>query len=158
MAHEEYEEKDLRTHVYDAPDTYAGGPDLIKGTLPVLKDGKINFEDIEYIPVLYNMFNEGLVNARDQIIRLKGKKNVNQVTKVKVSINKETGEISIYNDGEGILIEKHKKTGIYNPELIFGRLLTSSNYKKGEKKIVGGKNGYGAKIINIFSNHFIVAD
>ena len=156
MAHEEYEEKDLRTHVYDAPDTYAGGPDLIKGTLPVLKDGKINFEDIEYIPVLYNMFNEGLVNARDQIIRLKGKKNVNQVTKVKVSINKETGEISIYNDGEGILIEKHKKTGIYNPELIFGRLLTSSNYKKGEKKIVGGKNGYGAKIINIFSNHFNV--
>ena len=55
----------------------------------------------------------------------------------------------------GILVEKHS-SGVYNPELIFGRLLTSSNYKKNEKKIVGGKNGYGAKIINIFSNHFTV--
>jgi len=152
---EQYEEKDLRTHVYDSPDTYAGGSDSINETLPILNGNTISFKEIEYIPVLYNMFNEGIVNARDQIIRLRGKKTTNQVTKVKVSINKETGETSIYNDGEGILIEKHK-SGIYNPELIFGRLLTSSNYKKGEKKIVGGKNGYGAKIINIFSTEFTV--
>ena len=37
------------------------------------------------------------------------------------------------------------------PEMIFGHLLTSTNYEKDEKKIVGGKNGYGAKLTNIFS-------
>ena len=148
-----YEEKDLRTHVYDAPDTYAGGDNKIQDNLPIFKDGKIEFCDIEYIPVLYNMFNEGVVNARDQVVRLQSKPKANQVTKIKFNFDPETNEISIYNDGEGILIEKHS-SGVYNPELIFGKLLTSSNYKKNEKKIVGGKNGYGAKIINIFSNHF----
>ena len=59
------------------------------------------------------------------------------------------------NDGQGIPVEKHSE-GVYNPELIFGHLLTSSNYDKSEKKIVGGKNGYGAKITNIFSTQFIV--
>jgi DNA topoisomerase-2 len=38
------------------------------------------------------------------------------------------------------------------PELIFGHLLTSGNYDKSEEKIVGGKNGYGAKLVNVFSN------
>ena len=45
---------------------------------------------------------------------------------------------------------------IHIPQLIFGELLTSSNYKKDEKKIVGGKNGYGAKLNNIFSNVFTI--
>lgn len=41
--------------------------------------------------------------------------------------------------------------------MIFGNLLTSSNYKSGdEKRIVGGKNGYGAKLTNIYSKKFIV--
>ena len=72
-----YEEKDLRTHVYDAPDTYAGGDNKIQDNLPIFKDGKIEFCDIEYIPVLYNMFNEGVVNARDQVVRLQSKPKAN---------------------------------------------------------------------------------
>ena len=40
--------------------------------------------------------------------------------------------------------------GIYVPELIFGHLLTSSNYDDDEKKTTGGRNGYGAKLANIF--------
>lgn len=42
------------------------------------------------------------------------------------------------------------------PELIFGHLLTSSNYNDNEKKMTGGRNGYGAKLCNIFSTEFIV--
>ena len=34
--------------------------------------------------------------------------------------------------------------------------MTSSNYDKNKIKHVGGKNGYGAKLTNIFSNEFIV--
>lgn len=42
------------------------------------------------------------------------------------------------------------------PQLIFGHLLTSSNYDDNEKKLTGGRNGYGAKLTNIYSKEFIV--
>jgi len=45
---------------------------------------------------------------------------------------------------------------MYVPELIFGHLLTSSNYDDSEKKVVGGRNGYGAKLANVFSTKFEV--
>src|SRR6266496_2887985 len=75
---------------------------------------------------------------------------------IKVNINKEEGMISIYNNGKGIPIEIHKEENVYVPELIFGHLLTSSNYNDNEKKVTGGRNGYGAKLANIFSTEFIV--
>ena len=151
-----YVKKELRQHIYDTPDTYAGGSDLINEVLPIYdtNTNKMILKDMEYIPVIYNMFNEILVNARDQKIRLESNKKHRQVTTIKVSYKE--GVWSIYNDGQGILIEKNELENIYNPELIFGRLLTSSNYDKDEKKIVGGKNGYGAKITNIFSTNFEV--
>ena len=40
------------------------------------------------------------------------------------------------------------------PKLIFGTLLTSSNYKAGRHG--AGRNGYGSKLINIYSHWFIV--
>ena len=75
---------------------------------------------------------------------------------IKVNINKEEGKISIYNNGKGIPIEIHKEEEVWVPELIFGHLLTSSNYDDSEKKVTGGRNGYGAKLANIFSTEFIV--
>ena len=45
---------------------------------------------------------------------------------------------------------------MYVPEMIFGHLLTSSNYNDDEKKVTGGRNGYGAKLTNIFSKKFTV--
>ena len=154
---EEYEEKDLRTHIYETTDTYAGSDQLIKTPLAVMKDSdkKITLGDTEHIPVIYKMFDEIIVNARDQRERLKDRKDAVQLTEIKVDVNKETGVVSVYNNGDGIKIEKHS-SGLYNPQLIFGRLLTSGNYKKGEKRTVGGKNGYGAKIVNIFSTSFDV--
>ena len=62
----------------------------------------------------------------------------------------------MYNNGKGIPIEMHKEHGMYVPEMIFGHLLTSSNYDDNEKKVTGGRNGFGAKLTNIFSTEFIV--
>tara|TARA_B100001094_G_scaffold105859_3_gene101988 strand:+ start:1006 stop:4347 length:3342 start_codon:yes stop_codon:yes gene_type:complete len=154
---EEYEEKDLRTHIYDTTDTYAGSDQLIKTTMAIMPDEetKIYLKDVDYIPVLYKMFDEIIVNSRDQRERLKDFKDATQLTEIRVNINPENGEISVYNNGDGIKIEKHS-SGLYNPQLIFGRLLTSGNYKKNQKRTVGGKNGYGAKIVNIFSDTFDV--
>lgn len=64
--------------------------------------------------------------------------------------------MSVHNNGKGIPVEIHKEEKIYVPELIFGHLLTGSNYNDDEKKVTGGRNGYGAKLANIFSHKFVV--
>lgn len=75
---------------------------------------------------------------------------------LKVTVDVDAGTISVYNDGKGIPIEIHATQNMYIPELIFGHLLTSSNYDDDEKKLTGGRNGYGAKLANIYSHEFTV--
>ena len=69
---------------------------------------------------------------------------------------REDNLISVWNNGRGIPVEMHAKEKMYVPELIFGTLLTSSNYNDDQKKVTGGRNGYGAKLCNIFSTEFTV--
>ena len=160
MALDKYQKKDLHTHIYDTPDTYIGGTDLIEDVLPIYKKDAIVKQSITYIPGLYNIYNEILVNARDQIIRLQQCKSKNPVTIIKIEYDDKTNMWSIYNNGDGIDIAYHpteldeKGKPLHIVEMIFGNLLTSKNYDKDEKKIVGGKNGYGAKLTNIFSTYF----
>ncbi len=49
---------------------------------------------------------------------------------------------------------ERKEENMYVPSLIFGHLLTSSNYNDEEEKVTGGRNGYGAKLWQNFQ-HFI---
>lgn len=49
----------------------------------------------------------------------------------------EQNRISVWNDGKGIPVVMHKEEKLYVPELIFGHLLTSSNYDDNEKKVTG---------------------
>ena len=76
------------------------------------------------------------------------------MNELRVDIDQSSGSIAVRNNGRGIPVELHREEGVYVPELIFGHLLTSSNYNDGEKKTVGGRNGYGAKLANIFSTQF----
>jgi len=154
---ETFVKKTQLEHIIDIPDTYIGSIEKtdIDTWVYDKNDNKIKFENIKYIPGLYKIFDEVLVNAIDQHVRIENDINViNKVTVIKVNFDEETNKISIYNNGDGIPIVEHKEHGIYIPELIFGNLLTSSNYDKDEKKITGGKNGYGAKLANIFSTKF----
>ena len=91
-----------------------------------------------------------MVNAADNIQRDK------KTTTIKVTIDQKQNRISVWNNGKGIPIEMHKVHGCYVPELVFGHLLTSSNYDDKQKKVTGGRNGYGAKLTNIFSKRFTV--
>uniref|UniRef100_A0A6B2KWU8 DNA topoisomerase 2 n=1 Tax=Arcella intermedia TaxID=1963864 RepID=A0A6B2KWU8_9EUKA len=75
---------------------------------------------------------------------------------LRVEIDREAGWISVFNDGRGIPVEKHKKEQVWVPELIFGHLLTSSNFDDSVGKVTGGRNGFGAKLCNIFSQQFII--
>lgn len=60
------------------------------------------------------------------------------------------------NNGKGIPVVMHKEEKMFVPTMIFGHLLTSSNYNDEEEKVTGGRNGYGAKLCNIFSTKFVV--
>lgn len=159
---EVYEKKNLREHILFRTDTYVGSiapekrrmwvwdaaddPLASRGAPP----GKLVFREIELVPGLYKIFDEILVNAADN------KQRDPSMSVLKVSIDSKTGEISVYNNGRGIPVEVHGEHGKYIPELIFGHLLTSSNYDDSQKKTTGGRNGLGAKLANIFSTHFTV--
>ena len=50
----------------------------------------------------------------------------------------------------------HQDEKMYVPTMIFGHLLTSSNFDDNDQKVTGGRNGFGAKLCNVFSNKFTV--
>ncbi|KAI8849905.1 DNA topoisomerase [Chytridium lagenaria] len=142
-----YQKKTQLEHILLRPDTYIGSIEGQPGQMWVLEETKFVYKQILYVPGLYKIFDEILVNgeARDP-----------SMDTMKVTIDREKNEVSIYNNGKGIPIEMHAVEGVYVPELIFGHLLTSSNYDDTEKKVTGGRNGFGAKLCNIFSKKFVV--
>lgn len=151
---QQYQRKTDKQHILDNPDTYIGSVENVDATMWVYENDKIILKNIEYIPGLYKLFDEGIVNCRDHIIRmisspLENKKNVSQID---VNISSD-GTITMWNDGNGIDVAKHPEYDIWIPELIFGHLRTSTNYDKEEKKIVGGKNGFGFKLVLIWSTY-----
>merc|ERR1719230_2162417 len=75
---------------------------------------------------------------------------------IKVEIDTKQGRIKVWNNGKGLPIQIHREHKCYVPELVFGHLLTSDNYDDNEKKVTGGRNGYGAKLTNVFSKKFII--
>ena len=98
---------------------------------------------------MLRIFVEIVSNAIDNIYRSEEEKV--QMTKIKVSIDKDTGLTTVYNDGGWIPLDTHKETGKPIPELIFGVLLTSDNYDDQKQRSGSGRNGYGAKLTNAFS-------
>ena len=161
-----YQQWEHIKHIRELPDTYVGSSIKEEKDLYVFNNNKIEKKNIEWVPAIYKIFDEIIVNAVDNHTRTKREKEkapkrmIKVMSKLDVDINQETGIISVLNDGEGIEVKKintEKSKDIYVIELIFGELLTSENFKDGkEKKLTGGKNGYGAKLTNIFSKEFTV--
>lgn len=112
--------------------------------------GRIVNRDITFTPGLYKIFDEIVVNASDN------KQRDSTMDKLDVVVDAENNQISVKNNGKGIPIQMHSEHNVYVPTLIFGHLLTGSNFDDDEKKTTGGRNGYGAKLANIFSHEFIV--
>jgi DNA topoisomerase-2 len=113
--------------------------------------------NITYIPGLYKLFDEGMVNMRDHVVRQAqaisdGKPDALPVTTLEVEIDPVDGTIHMTNDGNGIDVAQHPEHKLWIPEMIFGHLRTSTNYDENKKeKIVGGKNGFGFKLVLIWS-------
>ena len=156
-----YIKYDHVTHVKNRPGMYIGSIDednietwIYNNELEIKKMEK---RKLNYVPGLFKIFDEILVNACDHETRLKSKnnqENVNYMKNIKVKISKETGIIEVFNDGDGIDIIEHPDEKVYIPEMIFGHMLSSTNYDDNEERVIGGQNGIGAKACNIFSKWF----
>lgn len=146
-----YQKKTQLEHILLRPDTYIGSVESVTQQMWVYdEDIGINYREVTFVPGLYKIFDEILVNAADN------KQRDPKMSCIRVTIDPENNLISIWNNGKGIPVVEHKVEKMYVPALIFGQLLTSSNYDDEEKKVTGGRNGYGAKLCNIFSTKFTV--
>ena len=162
-----YQKMTDREHILKKPDTYIGtieptetmeyvmdaaAPDAATAAAPMLTR-----RNITYIPGLYKLFDEGMVNMRDHVVRqaqavADGKADALPVTTLEVEIDPADGTIHMTNDGNGIDVAQHPEHKLWVPEMIFGHLRTSTNYDENKKeKIVGGKNGFGFKLVLIWS-------
>ena len=162
---ETYQKKTDKQHVLDNPDTYTGSMDKTEYDTYVYDESSSTIvrKMLNIIPGLYKIFDEGIVNCRDHQVRMQTKadaaageaatkkEKVYPVTQISVSIA-DDGTITMSNDGNGIDIVEHPEHKMWIPEMIFAHLRTSTNYNKQEKKIVGGKNGFGIKLVFIWSS------
>jgi DNA topoisomerase-2 len=157
---EQYTHKNDHEHALHIPDTYIGGieEDLHKMWVYNNETDKMELKNVNIVPGLYKIYDEIIVNARDHTIRDKS------CNKIKVWIDQDNGEISCYNNGEnGLDVALHegldesvtKGREMYVPEFVFSVMRASGNFDQ-KGKIVGGKNGYGATLCNIFSTHFYI--
>ena len=176
---QKYQKMTDREHILKKPDTYIGtiepaetteyvmdvappanGDDAAAtatATAAAAAPALLTRRNITYIPGLYKLFDEGMVNMRDHVVRqaqavADGKPDALPVTTLEVEIDPIDGTIHMTNDGNGIDVAQHPEHKLWIPEMIFGHLRTSTNYDENKKeKIVGGKNGFGFKLVLIWS-------
>ena len=152
-----YQQKTDKQHVLDNPDTYTGPMEMTEYQTYIYNstDNRIVPKNLVIIPGLYKLFDEGIVNCRDHVQRMQTaiqskKENIIPVSKISVNIEAD-GTIIMRNDGNGIDVVKHPENNMWIPEMIFGHLRTSTNYNKDEENCIGGKNGFGFKLVLLWS-------
>ena len=143
-----YRKQSHLEHIKTRPDTYIGSCESRAEPMWVFEGGKMVHRQVNFVPGLYKIFDEILVNAADN------KQRDANMKFIKVVVADD--HITVENDGAGIPVEMHAEHSVYVPQMVFGELLTGDNYDDDEERVVGGRNGYGAKLANIFSTTFCV--
>lgn len=143
-----YQKLTIREHILKRPDSYVGSCSLEEIEDFVVKGDKMVTKAFMYSPAMYKLYDEILVNAMDSATR---------TGKVKLIEVEVTGDsVSVKNDGPGIPVDIHPDHGIHIPEMIFGNFHTGTNFDDEEERMVGGRNGYGAKLVAVFSKKFVI--
>jgi len=146
-----------QTHV-ERKTFYAGSSQPVTAEEYVYTMGEIKLTQVTYPPALYKIIDEVIVNALDHVVRCRG--GPHKVTEIRLTFDRETGKFTVRNDGPGIEIEVHPDYNLYLPQVIFGLMRTGSNLDKENlattDDIIGGTNGVGVKITNIYSSEFSV--
>jgi len=145
-----YQKKSQLEHILLRPDTYIGSVQPVTEQMWIYENEAMVSREIKYVPGFYKIFDEILVNAADN------KQRDPKMDTIKIEIKPAENMISIMNNGKGIPVVHHKDENMFVPTMIFGHLLTSSNFNDEEEKVTGGRNGFGAKLCNVFSTKFTV--
>ena len=150
---DEFKEFEHRQHIYERPSMYAGSDRKIprKDKLLDLTTLIITEYQVELPEVIDRCYLEVITNAGDNVENSSS----HNVHPGKVEINMDRYTISVKNGGVPIPVEMYP-SGVYVPEMIFGRLLTSRHYDKKKARTGCGTNGLGAKIANVFSKQFMI--
>jgi DNA topoisomerase-2 len=153
-----YQRKNHIDHVRDRPENYVGSTVFRNSEEFVVVDNLNHIEkkSVKICPAIIRIFIEPLSNTVDNLAR--SKKSKVKMNKICIDIDEKTGETSFWNDGEFIPIEIHEEEKCYNHTLIFGTLLTGSNYddNNDDRIDISGKNGIGIKAVNILSKKFTI--
>jgi DNA topoisomerase-2 len=136
-------------HILHRPQTYVGSNKPNTDVKYIIIDEKVEQREITYIPSFIKIFDEVITNSVDEHQRNK------KLNKIDVTVDVENNIISIKDNG-GIPVELHKEYKQYVPEVIFGNLMSGSNYDDSDERTVAGLNGLGAKLTNVFSTEFEV--
>lgn len=157
VSKDEYNKMKPRDHVYQVPDTYIGSTTQSPHLERILNLGAAEgpqflWQEITFPEGAERLFLEILSNSGDNVDRSR-KAGLDPGS---IEITATRTEISIKNYGRPIPIRKHETENQYIPDMTFGDLLTSSNHDQTRERTGAGRNGYGAKLTNIFSKKFRV--
>ena len=151
-----YIRQDPITHILSRPDMYVGSKGFDRQQVYVYTNEAIASREVSVSPALVRTFVEILSNAIDNMERDTAKMTY-------ISVELSATQCEIKNNGAVIPIEQSEvetsngeKELIYNHSLIFGHLLSGSNYDDTEKRYTSGRNGLGAKLTNVLSTSFTV--
>ncbi|CAM9097940.1 unnamed protein product [Ectocarpus sp. 12 AP-2014] len=153
-----YQKVSGREHVLLRPDMYVGAtnPALSENTI-IDGNGNLQTKHVMVAPAFLQCFEEILMNAADRVSAAHESGSTTVCRTKTIIAEVSPHKISIFNDGDGIftgVLEEHGN--IRAPELIFGHLLSSSNYDDSIKRLNSGRQGCGSKLTNIFSTTFMV--
>ena len=155
-------------HALKRPDVYIGSVKTSTANEWVFdkKTSTIAKRLIKYNPGLVRIFVEILSNAIDN--KWRSAKEGVPMKRIEITLDKETGRISVWNDGAEIstqksdyaytdpITQKITQNELYPAELYFGYMLAGTNYDDDEERKTSGRNGMGAKAANVFSTFFEV--
>ena len=148
-----YVQLDEIEHLLKRPEIFIGSTENDDKSIYIYDDEvkKIIKKNINYNQGFITIHNEIIYNAIDNITR--SENTSTPCTKIEISIINNT--IFISNNGLSIPVEKNEKIE-WIPTAIFGELRTGSNFDDTKDRYTSGKNGYGAKLTNVFSKFFEV--